>query len=458
MIGRLALLVGALLLCCALALAEPALQVPEEIHGFGENEIVFTADTAGEGALWLLDEFGRCRLLHEGDWQTGENHVLWDGLGANEEELPQNGFSLEAVWRDSAGREKTLTVPVLAGRSLEAVVYALPLSDDFYLEDPWWVEMAVTRPGQVRVEVLDGAGESVGSFTRETRGYTAPIKLKWDGRLKRQQLPPGAYTLRIWSEATPGWVRTVQVTLHEGTAPQAPIQLRDDILPVDGATDEEIWALMRRSATVVDLKNTSHQLIFAEKSRHSKSLGTLRGQSQALRVLEDDGDGWVKIGAWEHEAITYVEGYVQRERLKTVTPQGHYGLLVNKSTQTMTVYKDGARIGTLPVSTGIIVGRRIDRETTPGLFFTQEHMSDYSTNGHKYDYVIRYDGGNLLHQLAYHTSRTVRNFAEQMAVFGEKASHGCIRLPSHPSAEGGINAYWLWTHIPFGTPVVVIGE
>ena len=454
MIRRLATLVCCLLLFAGIAAAEAALTPPKEARGFGENEITLTVPKATEGELWLLDEYGRCRQLFAGALQAGENRILWDGLGANEEELPKTGFSLEAELADGS----RLTAPVEAGRSIPAVVYALPLSDDFYLEESWWVEAAVTRPCEVIVEVLDSAGEPLGSFTRETRGYTAPIRLKWDGRLKRELLPAGEYTLRIWAAETPGWVRTVPVTLREGAAPAEPVRLRSDILPAEGATDAEIWALMRQSAAVVKLKNTSHQSVFTEKDRHSKSLGTLRGRSQALRVLEDDGDGWVKIGAWEHESITYVEGYIQRERLMTVRPQGHYGILVNKSTQTLTVYEDGKRVGTMPVSTGIIVGRRIDRETTPGLFFTQEHMSDYSTNGHKYDYVIRYDGGNLMHQLAYHTSSTVRNFEEQYAVFGEKASHGCVRLPSHPSEDGGLNAYWIWTHIPAGTPVMVIGE
>ena len=42
-------------------------------------------------------------------------------------------------------------------------------------------------------------------------------------------------------------------------------------------------------------------------------------------------------------------------------------------------------------------------------------------------------------------------------LLGTKASHACIRIQQTPS-EKGINAYWLWTHLPYHTRVIVMDD
>ena len=39
----------------------------------------------------------------------------------------------------------------------------------------------------------------------------------------------------------------------------------------------------------------------------------------------------------------------------TVYPNTHYGLVVDKNAQTMTVYMDGAKLGVMQVTTGLMI-------------------------------------------------------------------------------------------------------
>ena len=69
-------------------------------------------------------------------------------------------------------------------------------------------------------------------------------------------------------------------------------------------------------------------------------------------MLKVEG-GWAYIGAWQHESGGYIEGWVPMKRLKTVTPNSDFGLVVDKQTQRMKVFYRGKCITTLTISTGL---------------------------------------------------------------------------------------------------------
>ena len=49
-----------------------------------------------------------------------------------------------------------------------------------------------------------------------------------------------------------------------------------------------------------------------------------------------------------------------------------------------------------------------------------------------------------------------RDFDEEMATLGSKASHGCIRIDARYLEEnGGINAWWIWTHMGHDAKIIV---
>ena len=132
-------------------------------------------------------------------------------------------------------------------------------------------------------------------------------------------------------------------------------------------------------------------------------------------------------------------------------------MLIDKQKQTLTVYQNGTVIDTLLVSTGRAEKNNLDQETAAGCFLTGYHRVNFSMNGKKYDYVIQYDGGNLLHQTPYDWGQHKKDFTLGRGYLGAKASHACIRIQPEPG-EGGLNAYWLFTHIPYHTRVMILDD
>ena len=82
----------------------------------------------------------------------------------------------------------------------------------------------------------------------------------------------------------------------------------------------------------------------------------------------------------------------------------------------------------------------------------------FESGGYRCDYPIRIDGGNLLHQVGYRERADgMADFSDQSAQLGQRASEGCVRVDWRTDDEDhGVNAYWLWTHLPYRTKVLVL--
>ena len=180
----------------------------------------------------------------------------------------------------------------------------------------------------------------------------------------------------------------------------------------------------------------------------------MHGQSQGLEVLEV-GKTYTLVRAYRHEDGAPAEGYIPTKKLKVVAPNLRYGLLIDKRTQRMTVYERGAPIGELPVSTGLPTADKPFRETRAGAFITTDRVMPFESKGLRYDYAIRIDGGNLIHALGYDPSGAAGSL-KQLTELGAKASEGCVRADYHTDDRHPIGAYWLWTHLPYGTKVLVV--
>ena len=122
-------------------------------------------------------------------------------------------------------------------------------------------------------------------------------------------------------------------------------------MPDRSMNDAEIWEMMMKPSVVVDIDYFQHQDVYSYPDEISESLGTLHGQTQGLEVIRIDGE-WALVGAWNHEDASYVEGWVPVSKLKSEYPAKEYGILIDKQKQTLTVYRNGAVIDTLLVSSG----------------------------------------------------------------------------------------------------------
>ena len=454
------LLMAALL--TRMACAETVLSVSAgETRGFQDNEITVSTPTAGLLTLTVSDSGGVWRrIAQQRPVEAGETVVVWDGLGENEERIPDGDYTLSASLRTESGTVLSATSPMKVQRCRQALLYALPSDDTLYLSgnEEWFVELNMIRPGTLVIEICAASEPDKPLYTRTKKlsGYGLSI-YRWDGKIGKTTVAEGEYVLRFYAEENPDYAREVRVKVAGGEAPVIPLALTGDVMPERGDSDETIWAIMMKPSCVVGLKPVSHQKIFDRPSTAGKSLGTVHGQSQALEVLEIRPDGWVRVSAWNHESGEKVTGYVPASRLKMVQPRTEYGVLLDKQAQELTVFRAGERLGTIKVSTGLVAKGKLIRETAAGSFLLQEHMEDFSTNGLNYDYVMRYDGGNLLHQIAYRKKNGVHDFSEQAAKLGSKASHGCVRI-QREAGDNGLNAYWLWTHLPYRTRVLVLDD
>ena len=450
-----------LLFCVFFSCAEESFHIivsDEGISGHQNNPVTVVAPEAGNITLEIWDETTLYCVMNKNIPQ-GKSQLIWDGLGWNEEPLLQKNYTLSAVLLTESGLRYSASTSCHVIASQQAVIFALPSDPMVYLSNSsdWFLEVKLVYTDQMVTEFWNQeTGKLVLTTSRQVKGGRVN-QIYYNGLTAKHTLSEGHYRLRIYGKQHASCSKEFDLIIQEGTKPEASLEITGDIMPSRYDSDQKIWEKMMSPATVIDIGSTAHQRVYEAPDKESKVLGTLHGQSQSVSVLEIQ-EKWVRIGAWNHENGSPVEGWVPRKVLKVVKPQSEFGILVDKKTQTLTLYKNGEKKDTLLVSTGRMSRGELYQETAAGSFLTDLHMSDYSTNGLKYDYVIRYDGGNLLHQIPYSWNEKGKKDMNPGELYlGTKASHACIRVQEKPS-ENGINAFWLWTHLPYHTRIIVLDD
>ena len=428
-----------------------------QMRGFGQNAFLVHAPEDGVFSVTIRDANGVYRVIRE-NVAKGDTELAWDACGKNGEPLAEKYYIFDFLLKTEEGKEYSYVFESSIVENLQHLQFVLPSGGKASLEKPddWFVEMKAIHEGTVAMELTPEDGEEA-AYTWFRNVHPGRIEHFTLGKMAGKNLPePGRYRARFYeiSREDEATEFSLEITEREEEAPE--VTVTGDIMPNRGADDSDIWAAMMRPSVVVDIDYLEHQKILAAPEEKAKSLGTLHGQSQGLEVMEISGE-WARIGAWNHEEGEYVEGWVPLGRLKMVEPNPEYGILIDKKDQSLTLYHHGQRIERLLVSTGKMDKGHYDRETSAGCFLTGLHRVDFSTQGSKYDFVIQYDGGNLLHQIPY-SSDGRRDFTKGKTGLGQKASHACIRIQDEPGEENGINAYWIWTHIPYRTRVIILDD
>ena len=224
-------------------------------------------------------------------------------------------------------------------------------------------------------------------------------------------------------------------------------------------TDEAAcWELLMKPITVLDAEQ--NEKIFpldapgGKKVNTDKLGGSINGASAAVHVLGEDEDGWTLI-----EGLDYynriIRGYVKTRLLKTVTPRDDYGIIIDKLTQTLYVFKKGRLWSSCLVSTGLPNDKQPYNETAAGEYLICSRVGDFNSEGMICSTALRFNGGDMIHQVPYNERADgSADFSRWEALLGTKASHGCVRTQRVKSPEG-LNARWLWDNIKLRTKVVV---
>ena len=424
---------------------------------FNDNAFAVNVPESGEINIRIHDDISVYRIITQ-RIDAGETTIHWDGCAFNHEKLASKSYIVTAEFTADSGEKSSLSFNTPVEYTGQCLQYMLPSGSKVSLSEPdeWFVEFRTVQKGTVVFEFQEPeTGNNLYSYSAGTTGGRIN-RLTYTEMTDKTPLPAGNFHVCAYEKSKPDEQYEFDLTVQNDPFEKKNVFLTGDILPSEGMSEDEIWQIMQRPSVVVDIDPFKHQKVFAEQSKDSQSIGTLHGQTQALKVERIDGE-WVLIGAWNHEEAEYVEGWVPLSVLKVSEPNPEYGILINKKEQTMDVYHCGKRIDTLQVSTGRPEKRHTEQETAAGSFLTGYHRVDFSMNGKKYDYVIQYDGGNLLHQIPYEWGRDKKDFSLGRGYLGAKASHACVRIQAEPG-EHGINAYWIWTHIPYHTRVIILDD
>ena len=442
------------------------ISLPAVVKGYTSCTVTVDSPAAGEIELRLYDSLENPWLVRREPVSAGENLLSWDGLGANRERLISGPYHFDAILRAEDGTERTASARFSIQGFAPALALALPSSDTLYLDqkESWFVECYVPVACIVAMEIRDLKGNTV--FSRSTLLKDEDRDtLYWNGvGSSRKKVAPGDYTVRLYAKLNPDFDFTFPLSVEETTPEKPPVSVTGPVLPERGMSGEEIWEIMMKPSVVINDKGSSLRFSLLESpDTRSASAGVVCCATQGLEVLALEGN-WAQLRAWNyHNGSEEIIGWYPVQKLTVLLPAPHYAVLVDKREQTLTVWQDGKPIGTVPVSTGLPAEKQPERETPPGAFLTDVHFSpDFAQDGMRYDYPLRYQGGNIIHSTGFvripHSSYSVKDYSKNLPLLGQKASHGCVRVSPFASADGSINSFWLWTHLPYHTRVIILGD
>lgn len=224
--------------------------------------------------------------------------------------------------------------------------------------------------------------------------------------------------------------------------------------PMDYTDTQAIWAMLTVPITVIDGDFRTQIHLMSEPSADSKPIGEITCASQGVHVLEHLDNGWTRIECYSSsfkgsstEAWNALQtGYVQTSALKEVQVRTEFALIVDKLTQRLYVYKNGAFYDELQASTGL--GGKDDpwNETRSGEYMLYSPTGQFPSDPYLCRYGLRYNDGDLLHEIPHRSRNGKLDYSSTEPLLGQRASHGCLRI-QRKRTEKGTNMTWLWNNL-----------
>ncbi len=363
------------------------------------------------------------------------------------------------------------------------------------------VTYTASEAGTLSVTAKQGGAEAV-ALSKQTI-QAGPGSFAWDGKAKNKPITDGTWSVQLQltneageQSAIEGVVVTVFAAKPTPVPTEKPIRtpsperqssqysdphtdcfwsLDLDNLDIYDAKDQQkIWHILTQPVTVLDIHPTEHVYPLDSPTADPKDsahfTGQLHGQSQAVHVLKDLGNGWTEIEAYTNDGYkaprnslrtlvgNLIHGYVKTELLKVVTPDQHIGVVIDKLTQRLYVFEDGKLTGETAVSTGKPTKSQPYTETPAGEFLCDSWVGMFINGNMFCDLAIRINGGVLLHEVPHKQGENeYRDYSAFEQYLGQKASHGCIRV-QRKANDKEINMKWLWDHLKRDAKVLVLDD
>ena len=478
-----------LVLLAGIALGEGSglsVSAPREEIRPGRPVIVsFTVPEDGVCDVGLRNETGdTVMIIAEGrPVQAGYNSLYWNGTCGGVP-VPEGEWYL-TIWMNGQAAETKIQIgrmiPCLISVTVENETveegdtvllsfYAteggtLLLREDGDKGDPlYWDNVAAgTGEAGFQAEMEPGIHELILTLAGEDGTLSEPVKLTLE---VLEKVDPNAIPT---PEPLPDYLRDKG---EHGFTPAhtSPRQGQDPTLnywtlPMDITDEEAVWKVLTSPITVLDngKKNAEKMqvIIRSGPSEESDGVGMATCISQGVHVLER-GEEWSLIECYSssfHDSPilnwnTLVQGYVPTAYLKDVKPNQEMGLVVDKLTQRLYVFKDGKLFSTLLVSTGIANAKQPYNETRSGEFLLVSKVGEFASDNLRCALAIRFNDGDLLHEVPYIAGDYGRAYSVNEPKLGKKASHGCIRVQRQPSPEG-VCQKWLWNNYKKNTRILI---
>lgn len=426
---------SALLVCAALygqsvsalAAADLTLTAPTEaVPGGSRSYFTITSPTPGFLTMTLDDASGTevALLFDMEEIHTNENQLVFSAVDEDGSPLPAGSYSVSGELLDQFGKS--------IGNVSGSFSVAPPITQQTDIDDE----------------------DDTEDDTKDSDASSKPSDKESDAKDKEDKKPSAQKPpVQSGSSSSNGieYTTSSDITLGE-EGYQIGVGVSDTASQDDAgywaldasASDAEIWAALTRQMVAADVKEGESTYIYDSPLKGRKSIGSVSGLSQGLNVILKRDDGWSLVEAYRNEDGAFIRGYISSKKLRTVDPNTSYGIVVDKSTQTLTVYKDGERVGSCAVSTGKPTSKSLSRETPAGEFITvtRRGVTPFASTGFC-NYSIRINGNYCLAEIPA-TKKKGSDFSLLEDKLGEKATRGNVCIAHDASSDGGINAQWIW--------------
>ena len=462
----------------------------DEVYGLSMLGKAYPMQTScDEGAAWFAEQ-GRYVAVSGTLKNAGEQFYLSDGVRvADRPYVPQPGDLIYIEWYkynrlDHVGivefvtqeADGSYTVHTIEGNNhILGPTPSVVARYSYKLDDPSIRGYGILREGLVGTALKTGSsGEAVVAYQKRLKelGYydgdcagkfgkataTATMAYQKDKGLP-QTGEADAATLQALEADAAARALAAEMAAQAKAQAVAAQRIEDAKEAIasswfgefDPLDEEAAWARLTAEITVLNV-GSNEKVYLSDGPNGSRKTtdahrGFFYGESVAVRVL-DEQDGWSLIEAY-NDCDELESGWVRPGRLKTVTPNQEYGIIVDKMTQRLYLYKEGKLLTTLLISTGTTSGANEDyNETASGEFLLCSATGGFWSGNLWCDQAIRFNGGDLLHLVPAIASEdlTQKDYSVCESALGSRASHGCIRV-QRVANEDGYNHQWIWDNL-----------
>ena len=427
--------------------------------------VYFSVPEDGTCTINVTDENGSrvAGVAENRDVTAGENAMYWNGTW-------QGAAVPEGEWILCLSMNgRTAETPVVVGKMIPVLISPAADKNTVTVGGRVNISFWATEAGVLTLEAGDGDNRirqecrtEQGEGSVQLTAELLPGEYEVEMRLNREDGTgslPVRIPLKVEKPAT-GFT-----PVSPGNGMEGSYTLDGWTVPMDLTDEDAVWQALTATVTVLDDgkdKAQVRQIVLRKEPREdSEGIGTVTLASQGVRVLEK-GEEWTKIECYSasfHDSPilnwnVLVQGYVETKLLKEIVPNQTIGLVADKLTQRLYVFREGKLYSTLLISTGLASARQPYNETRSGEFLIVSRVGGFYSDNMYCPRAMRFDDGDLLHEVPYVERAGKKLYSATEPYLGTKASHGCIRVQRKTNPEG-LNMAWIFSNCPENTKILI---